>query len=128
MSTPSTFPLLVKAISSACEALTASSKEAKKRGSKSVVNREVVRLVTAGTLTEEPLLDAKKNNFLMSLSKVSDVLGIAWLDISTGEFKISKGSLEEIFDNNYKVVMVKNGKSRYAVKPQTYEDLIRNDV
>lgn len=61
-------------------------KEAKKRGSKSVVKREVIRLVTAGTLTEEPLLDAKRNNFLMSVSKISDKLGLAWLDISTGEF------------------------------------------
>lgn len=68
-------------------------KEAKKRGYKAVVNREVVRLVTAGTLTEEPLLDAKRNNFLMSLSKVSDVLGIAWLDISTGEFYTQEYSL-----------------------------------
>lgn len=61
-------------------------KEAKKRGSKSVVKREVIRLVTAGTLTEEPLLDAKRNNFLMAVSKISDKIGLAWLDISTGEF------------------------------------------
>ena len=61
-------------------------KEAKKRGSKSVVKREVIRLITAGTLTEEPLLDAKRNNFLMAVSKISDKLGLAWLDISTGEF------------------------------------------
>ncbi len=61
-------------------------KEAKKRGSKSVVKREVIRLVTAGTLTEDPLLDAKRNNFLMAVSKIADVLGVAWLDISTGEF------------------------------------------
>ncbi len=68
-------------------------KEAKKRGAKAVVNREVVRLVTAGTLTEEPLLEAKRNNFLMSISKVSDVLGVAWLDISTGEFYTQEHSL-----------------------------------
>ena len=42
-------------------------KEAKKRGYKAIVKREVVRLVTAGTLTEEPLLEAKKNNFLLSV-------------------------------------------------------------
>ncbi len=61
-------------------------KEAKKRGGKSVVRREVIRLVTAGTLTEEPLLDAKRNNFLLAASKISDNLGLAWIDISTGEF------------------------------------------
>ena len=61
-------------------------KEAKKRGYKAIVKREVIRLVTAGTLTEEPLLDAKKNNFLLSLAKISDKLGLSWLDISTGGF------------------------------------------
>ncbi len=60
--------------------------EAKKRGYKSIVKREVVRLVTPGTLTEDPLLDAKKNNFLLTLSKLGDTLGVAWLDISTGDF------------------------------------------
>ena len=61
-------------------------KEAKKRGGKALVNREIVRLVTAGTLTEETLLDAKRNNFLMSISNISKNLGVAWIDISTGEF------------------------------------------
>ena len=62
-------------------------KEAKKRGgSKALVNREIVRLVTAGTLTEDTLLDAKKNNFLMAVSNISTNIGVAWIDISTGEF------------------------------------------
>lgn len=61
-------------------------KEAKKRGAKSVVKREVIRLVTAGTLTEDPLLDAKRNNFLMAVSRIAYTMGVAWLDISTGEF------------------------------------------
>ena len=60
--------------------------EAKKRGAKSVVKREVVRLVTAGTLTEDHLLDSKKNNFILSISKLNNNLGLSWLDISTGEF------------------------------------------
>ena len=55
--------------------------EAKKRGYKAIVKREVIRLVTAGTLTEEPLLDAKKNNFLLTIAKLNDNLGLAWLDI-----------------------------------------------
>ncbi len=61
-------------------------KEAKKRGAKSVVKREVIRLVTAGTLTEDHLLDSKKNNFLLSFAKSGDVLGISWVDVSTGDF------------------------------------------
>ena len=60
--------------------------EAKKRGSKSVVKREVIRLVTAGTLTEDNLLESKRNNFLLSLYRQQDTLGVAWLDISTGDF------------------------------------------
>lgn len=65
-------------------------KEAKKRGYKAVVKRDVIRLVTAGTLTEEPLLDAKKNNFLLCLAKQGDKLGAAWLDISTGDFYLQE--------------------------------------
>lgn len=60
--------------------------EAKKRGSKSVVKREVIRLVTAGTLTEDNLLESKRNNFLLCLCRQQDILGVAWLDISTGDF------------------------------------------
>jgi DNA mismatch repair ATPase MutS len=44
--------------------------EAKKRGSKSVVRRDVTRLVTPGTLTEEKLLDPSQSNFLMALARV----------------------------------------------------------
>ncbi len=61
-------------------------KEAKKRGYKAVVNRDVIRLVTPGTLTESPLLDAKRNNFLLAVANQNRSLGFAWLDISTGEF------------------------------------------
>jgi len=61
-------------------------KEAKKRGAKSVVKRDVIRLVTAGTLTEDHLLDSRKNNFLLCLAKLGDMLGISWLDLSTGDF------------------------------------------
>ena len=61
-------------------------KEAKKRGSKSCVKREVIRLVTAGTLTEDNLLDARKNNYLLSIVKNGESLGLSWLDLSTGDF------------------------------------------
>jgi DNA mismatch repair protein MutS len=60
--------------------------EAKKRGAKSVVKRDVVRLITSGTLTEDGLLDAKSNNFLLALAKVNNQYSISWADISTGEF------------------------------------------
>ncbi|MDR5652652.1 DNA mismatch repair protein MutS [Ruixingdingia sedimenti] len=63
--------------------------EAKKRGSKSVVRREVVRLVTPGTLTEETLLDARRHNFLAAWAQVRDDAALAWVDISTGEFRVT---------------------------------------
>ncbi len=62
--------------------------EAKKRGSKSVVRREVVRLVTPGTLTEDTLLEARRHNFLASFANVRDVSALAWVDISTGAFTV----------------------------------------
>ena len=59
---------------------------ARRRGSKAVVKREVIRLVTPGTLTEDTLLDARRHNFLAALARADGRLGLAWLDISTGDF------------------------------------------
>nr|WP_321393357.1 DNA mismatch repair protein MutS [Emcibacter sp.] len=63
--------------------------EAKKRGAKSVVRRDVIRLVTPGTITEENLLDARQHNYLAALCVVQGCYGLAWLDISTGDFHVS---------------------------------------
>ena len=62
--------------------------EAKKRGYKSVVRRDVVRLVTPGTLTEDGLLDARRHNFLAAFAEVRDDAALAWVDISTGAFNV----------------------------------------
>lgn len=62
--------------------------EAKKRGSKSVVRRDVVRLVTPGTLTEESLLEARRHNYLAAWAELRDEGALAWADISTGEFRV----------------------------------------
>ena len=62
--------------------------EAKKRGSKSVVRRDVVRLVTPGTLTEDSLLEARRHNYLAAFAEVRDAAALAWADISTGEFRV----------------------------------------
>ena len=62
--------------------------EAKKRGSKSVVARDVVRLVTPGTLTEDSLLEPRRHNYLAAWAEVRDVAALAWADISTGEFRV----------------------------------------
>ena len=60
--------------------------EAKKRGAKSVVRRDVVRVVTPGTITEESLLSARANNYLACIARDSDNFGAAWVDMSTGNF------------------------------------------
>ncbi len=62
--------------------------EAKKRGSKAVVHRDVVRLVTPGTLTEESLLEARRHNYLCAYAAVRDETAMAWVDISTGAFHV----------------------------------------
>lgn len=103
-------------------------KEAKKRGAKSVVRRDVIRLVTAGTLTEENLLDSRRNNFLLSLAKTGDMLGVSWLDLSTGDF-----FLEEIGLKNKPEAVVVSGllsrlspveilvSDRYLQSPKLFE-------
>src|SRR6202043_3649948 len=68
---------------------------ARRRGAKSVVRRDVVRLVTPGTLTEDSLLDAKRNNYLLALARSrassgEDRFALAWIDISTGEFRVAE--------------------------------------
>ncbi len=62
--------------------------EAKKRGAKSVVRRDVVRIITPGTLTEDSLLDARSHNYLASLAEAGSSLGLAWVDITTGDFQV----------------------------------------
>jgi DNA mismatch repair protein MutS len=70
-----------------CEQLE-SPAEAKKRGYKAVVKRDVVRLVTPGTLTEDSLLDARRHNFLAAYAVVRDEAALAWADISTGALDV----------------------------------------
>ncbi|MDP2619378.1 MAG: DNA mismatch repair protein MutS [Hyphomicrobiales bacterium] len=66
--------------------------EARKRGAKSVVRRNVTRLVTAGTLTEDTLLDARRANYLAAVARAhgGEEWALAWLDISTGAFHLAK--------------------------------------
>src|SRR3954468_12965295 len=62
--------------------------EAKKRGAKSVVNRAIVRVVTAGTLAEDSLLDSRSANWRVAVAKVGERHGLAAADISTGRFEL----------------------------------------
>lgn len=63
--------------------------QAKQRGGyKALVRRDVVRVVTQGTLTEDTLLEKSQNNYLVCVAETSGELGVAWLDLSTGDFTL----------------------------------------
>src|SRR6202011_2584353 len=70
--------------------------EARRRGGKAVVRRNVIRLVTPGTLTEDALLDPRRNNYLVAVARARASGGdesrfaLAWIDISTGEFRLAE--------------------------------------
>ncbi|MEF2547829.1 DNA mismatch repair protein MutS [Aurantimonas sp. E1-2-R+4] len=69
--------------------------EARKRGAKSVVKRDVVRLVTPGTITEEALLEPGRPNYLMALARLGGsgpnaAFALAWTDLSTGTFRLAE--------------------------------------
>ena len=73
--------------------------EAKKRGAKSVVRRDVTRLVTPGTITEETILDPARANILMALGRRKADgadLALAWLDLSTGSVRFTTSSFERL--------------------------------
>ena len=75
--------------------------EAKKRGAKSVVKRDVVRLVTPGTITEEKLLDPAQSSYLAAIGRVrkseqEDDLALAWIELSTGDFRIQPVNISDL--------------------------------
>src|SRR5690242_13041684 len=75
-----------------CEQLE-SPAEAKKRGSKSVVRRDLVRVVTPGTLTEEGLLDARGANRLAAVAVRAGAAAVASVELSTGEMEVQATSV-----------------------------------
>ncbi|MDE5060037.1 DNA mismatch repair protein MutS [Wolbachia endosymbiont of Drosophila aff. chauvacae BK-2020] len=70
--------------------------EAKKRGYKSIVKRDVVRVVTPGTIIEDSLLEDKSNNYLASIVEQNDEYAISWLELSTGKFFHTLTSLKAL--------------------------------
>ncbi len=75
--------------------------EAKKRGYKAVVRREVKRLVTPGTLTEEKLLDPASSNYLCALARIrgtaeGHAMALSWIDISTGSFQVMETGIARL--------------------------------
>jgi DNA mismatch repair protein MutS len=85
--------------------------EAKKRGgSKTLVARDIVRFVTAGTLTEEALLEPRRSNMLAALCEVRGAIGIAACDVSTGRME-----LEECLPDRLSAALARMGASELVV-------------
>ena len=92
-----------------------------KRGDK-LKKREVVRLVTAGTLTEDAMLPSYGNNWLVGLALVKKECGFCYLDISTGEFFTKQVSdvMEALASINPSEVIVKEGEFEELTKDSPY--------
>lgn len=74
-----------------------SPEEAKKRGgSKALVERDVVRVVTAGTITEDNLLESRANNYLACAAEAGGQCALAWMDLSTGAFSVQPVQKEKL--------------------------------
>src|SRR3954452_2507546 len=65
---------------------------------KGLVRREIVRVVTPGTLTDDALLDAKASNYLAAVVEARGKLGLAWVELSTGRFSLTEVSRTELAD------------------------------
>jgi len=65
---------------------------------KGLVERKVTRIVTAGTLYEDDLLDHRASNYLMVVAPCGERVGLAWLDVSTGSFTVGDVPLERLAD------------------------------
>jgi len=73
---------------------------------KGIVKREVIRVITPGTVTDPEMLDEKKNNFLMSVYCFQNYFGIAVADVTTGEFYTTQivygNTVNRLFDEIYR--------------------------
>jgi DNA mismatch repair protein MutS len=108
-----------------------SPEEAKRRGSKALVARDIVRFVTAGTLTEEALLEPRRSNVLAAVCDVRGLCGIAACDISTGRMELEEclpaelgaaiariGPSELIAPEDWAEVLSLVGSGEFATRPR----------
>jgi len=101
--------------------------EARKRGAKAIVKRDVVRLITPGTITEDILLDAGRANYLLSIVRwnvsVNAVAtyGLAWVDLSTGIFRVSEVGADRLMSELVRVDPVEIILPDYLFEDQKYQ-------
>lgn len=70
---------------------------------KGVVERDIVRVLTPGTLTDENLLEERVNNYLVGISPRRDTVGLAWVELSTGRFEVEETSRTGLVDELYRL-------------------------
>ncbi|MEK9861374.1 MAG: DNA mismatch repair protein MutS, partial [Alphaproteobacteria bacterium] len=75
-----------------------SPEEAKKKGNKGPLRRDVVRIVTPGTLVEDEFLPPRENNFLIALGQSGGELALSWVDLSTGDFFVETVERDRLHD------------------------------
>lgn len=77
------------------------------KASKGLVKRDVVRIITPGTVIDPEMLDAKSNNYMMTLHIAEDGIGMAYSDITTGQFRVTEflgeSALDKAIDEILKV-------------------------
>lgn len=89
---------------------------------KGIVEREVIRVVTPGTLLDEKNLDKRKNNFIMSMSYDDKSLGISVADLSTGDFLACEISHENDFLEELETELARFSPNEFILRPSHYED------
>ena len=98
--------------------------EAKKRGPKAVVKRDVTRLVTPATITEEKLLDPAETSYLVSVGRVragGDALALAWIDITTGQFRLMETSAKALLSDLMRIAP----KEIVVAEPVYHDEILR---
>jgi DNA mismatch repair protein MutS len=89
---------------------------------KGVVKRDVVRVVTPGTLTDDMLLDARQDNFLCAVALGPKAAALAWVDVSTGHFFVRTISDDNVLDELLRI------GPREVLIPQTRGELFEHEM
>ncbi len=89
-----------------------------------IVEREVVRIITPGTITDEKMLDGKSNNFILTLSNSNNEVAFAYADISTGDFILNKVAFKKADELLATITngVKKIGPSEIILKPDLYDN------
>lgn len=114
-----------------CEQLETPEQAKKRGGYKAVVHRDVVRIVTPGTITEESLLPPSESHYLAAVAQSRGSYAIAWLELSTGAFCVMQSTPDtlatdmariaprEVLCNDSSALLLKDYKEKLSVQPDS---------